>query len=171
LTENKKTCYSGNQITSPSASSSTTAATPRAVVRGPGNEDLSAFAWYRHEVNRDMAEELLADSPVGSFLVRPSSQVACLALSHRQPNGTVGHMLLRYWNVPTRRGYSKESEPETYASVDDLLHSLPLVFEEPSSSSSSSSSSVPTVAAVAAAANEQAAPAPQEADLDMTRFF
>ena len=95
-------------------------------VLAPGGEDLSVYAWYNHDVNRDMAEMLLKDRPIGTFLVRPSSQNACLALSHKQPDYSVGHMLLRYWDTPLRRGYSKESEPETYASVVDVLHSLPL---------------------------------------------
>jgi hypothetical protein len=39
-------------------------------------------------------------------------------------------MLLRYYNRPDRKGYSKEDEDATYATVVDLLHSLPLTFED-----------------------------------------
>jgi hypothetical protein len=98
--------------------------------RGPAGEDLSAYVWYRPDMNRQMAEEVLRDCPIGSFVVRPSSQVACLALSHKDEEYGVGHMLLRYWNLPNRKGYSRESELETYASVVDVLHSLPLRFDD-----------------------------------------
>merc|ERR1712000_538046 len=62
---------------------------------------------------------------------RATIQGNCLALSHRAAEfGGVGHMLLRYYNRVDRKGYSKEDEQETYATVVDLLHSLPLTFDD-----------------------------------------
>lgn len=116
--------------------------------RGPAGEDLSTFVWYRPDVNRQMAEEILRDCPIGSFVVRPSSQSSCLALSHKDEEYGVGHMLLRYWNVAGRKGYSREMETETFDSVVDVLHSLPLRFDDE-----------PTAPTVAAATAQPARPA------------
>jgi protein-tyrosine phosphatase len=119
--------------------------------RGPAGEDLSAFVWYRPDVNRQMAEEILRDCPIGSFVVRPSSQPSCLALSHKDEEYGVGHMLLRYWNVAGRKGYSREMETETFDSVVDVLHSLPLRFDdEPTTPSVAVAQPQPARAAVSA---------------------
>jgi hypothetical protein len=120
--------------------------------RGPAGEDLSTFVWYRPEVNRQMAEEILRDCPIGSFVVRPSSQPSCLALSHKDEEYGVGHMLLRYWNVAGRKGYSREMETETFDSVVDVLHSLPLRFDdEPTKPAPVAAASQPTRAGAASA--------------------
>lgn len=86
-----------NSVSTPKATAAAPSVSPT-VTLAPSGEDLGCFAWYRHEVNRETAVQILSDRPVGSFLVRPSSQPNCLALSHKTEHdfGGVGHMLLRY---------------------------------------------------------------------------
>uniref|UniRef100_A0A7S1YLF9 Phosphatidylinositol-3,4,5-trisphosphate 3-phosphatase n=1 Tax=Sexangularia sp. CB-2014 TaxID=1486929 RepID=A0A7S1YLF9_9EUKA len=96
-------------------------------VPAPFRSEVAGRAWFA-DVDRRAAEAQLASQPEGSFVVRPSSQPNCLALSHRDSAYGVGHMLLRYHEEEGRCGFAKEDTPETYATVEGLLRSLPLRF-------------------------------------------
>jgi protein-tyrosine phosphatase len=93
----------------------------------PFRPEVAGRAWFA-DIDRRAAEAQLASQPEGSFVVRPSSQPNCLALSHRDSAYGVGHMLLRCHEEEGRRGFAKEDTPETYATVEALLRSLPLRF-------------------------------------------
>jgi hypothetical protein len=75
-----------------------------------GSLDYAALQkqpWYLAG-SRQQAEEMLAAEEAGSFIIRPSSQSNCLALSHKVSNGTIGHALIH----DTPQGY-RERERET----------------------------------------------------------
>lgn len=98
-------------------------------------------------------------------------QPACLALSHKDEAYGVGHMLLRYWNTPTRKGYSRENEPATYSSVDAVLHSLPLRFENEENGGVASSASNASASAAGASADDDAVvPSPSVAAMSALGF-
>merc|ERR1712146_194458 len=44
--------------------------------------------------------------------------------------GQIGHGIIYCWNQPDRRGFSIENAPETYATLEQLLLSLPLRHED-----------------------------------------
>jgi hypothetical protein len=66
---------------------------------------LQKQPWYLSG-SRAEAEEILAQEEAGSFIIRPSSQPNCLALSHKVSNGSIGHALIH----DTPQGYRESSQ-------------------------------------------------------------
>jgi len=93
----------------------------RVSFRGPA--DLDNEPWWFGDVTRNGAELLLADRPPGTFVVRPSSQPNCLALTFKKPDQTVGHGLLEFDQAAN--GWRIESEPAVHSTLDSLLRSYP----------------------------------------------
>lgn len=64
-------------------------------------------------------------------MVRPASVPGCLSLTHVDlATGVVGHGLIRRYTGPAKFGWGMESEPELFASVQELLQSLPLRHDD-----------------------------------------
>lgn len=94
--------------------------------RSKTDRELASCSYWRRTANRISAEGELAGKPLGAFVVRPSSQDRCLALSHVIGSaGSIGHGIIHFHGD----GYSLEANPDRYPSVDALLHSLPLRFD------------------------------------------
>mmetsp|Transcript_7001 Transcript_7001/g.12252 ORF Transcript_7001/g.12252 Transcript_7001/m.12252 type:complete len:832 (-) Transcript_7001:26-2521(-) len=92
------------------------------------------FGYYEPDIvfknfTRDEAENTLASSPGGAYLVRPSSQPNCLSVSYKAlDSGRVGHLLL---SKPSAQvpGWTTDGRPKPYATIKDLLKSLPYGLE------------------------------------------
>ena len=54
-------------------------------------KQVNGRTWWRGDMNRQSAIDHLTDLPVGSFVVRPSSQPGAVALSFKQEDGHIGH--------------------------------------------------------------------------------
>jgi hypothetical protein len=83
------------------------------------------------EVTRKQAEDALLRSPPGSYMVRPSSQPLCLALTYVTElaggrGGQIGHLLLR--NQPGI-GWTTEGRPTPFRTLRELLESLPYALK------------------------------------------
>jgi hypothetical protein len=113
--------------------------------KDPGHDDYQQRPWFA-SINRLAAEVMLADKPRGSFVVRPASVQGCLSLTHVDlSTGLVGHGLIRLHNGPTLFGWGMEDEPTTFPTVQLLLESLPLKFDNASpTGGAASSNNVPT---------------------------
>jgi len=70
------------------------------------SEDLDQL-WFHKEATRDVSMTLLNNKPIGTFLIRPSSQAGSYAMSWVKNNGEVGHNLI-YGLCP---GYSLKQNP------------------------------------------------------------
>jgi len=94
--------------------------------RIPQRSDYEGRPWWR-EMRRPEAEQwLLAGKPVGTFIIRPSSQEGCLSISHVEKDGTIGHgMIHMHKGANGRFGWSIENSRRTYPTLDDLLAVLP----------------------------------------------
>jgi sterile alpha motif and leucine zipper-containing kinase AZK len=94
--------------------------------RIPQRSDYEGRPWWR-EMRRPEAEQwLMAGKPVGTFIIRPSSQEGCLSISHVEKDGTIGHgMIHMHKGANGRFGWSIENSRRTYATLDDLLAVLP----------------------------------------------
>ena len=79
---------------------------------------------YFPTMTRATAEKCLETCPPGAFVIRPSSQPECLALSHRRDEG-VGHALI--FSTPV--GFMLERTQTYFATVMGLLQSQPLRFD------------------------------------------
>lgn len=62
----------------------------------------------------------------GCFIIRRSSNPGCLALSHKQSDGTFGHALIQY----NGSGYSLEQTTQSYDTIEGLIKSLDLRLED-----------------------------------------
>lgn len=83
------------------------------------------------DVTRKQAEDALLRSPPGSYMVRPSSQPLCLALTYVTElpggkGGQIGHLLLR--NQPGI-GWTTEGRPTPFRTLRELLESLPYALK------------------------------------------
>jgi hypothetical protein len=87
----------------------------------PPDDDSGRSLFYFRDFGRQDAEALLAGRPVGTFLLRPSSQTAFVltfvsaegfghALVHQQPNG-----------------FSLEGLSDVHPTVDAMLHKFKLL--------------------------------------------
>ncbi len=93
--------------------------------------EMTQKPWFDNSLTRELAIQVLTGQPIGTYVVRPSTRPSCLALSHIESDGvTVGHGILHHWDGPERIGWSIENQPETYATLDDLLRSLPLRHDD-----------------------------------------
>lgn len=76
-------------------------------------------------LDRVMAEYLLLDMPVGTYVIRDSSQNGQLSITHIEKNGTVGHGLIRVWNGENNRiGFSIEDSRKTFETLEELIEEL-----------------------------------------------
>merc|ERR1711916_365825 len=57
------------------------------------HEHLAGEPFFLAALTRAAAEDALAVCPTGAFVLRPSSQASCVALSHKTPAG-IGHALI-----------------------------------------------------------------------------
>jgi hypothetical protein len=72
------------------------------------------------------AEKCLESAPAGAFVVRPSSQADCLALSHRNYDGAgIGHALI----YSGSHGFMLERTNRYLPTVLAVLQTLPLYFD------------------------------------------
>ncbi|EGG14858.1 hypothetical protein DFA_10731 [Cavenderia fasciculata] len=85
------------------------------------SEDLDQ-AWFHKEATRDVSLALLNSKPIGSFIIRPSSQAGSYAMSWVKSNGDIGHNLI-YGLCP---GYSLKQNP---VSPTDRFWSLQALVE------------------------------------------
>jgi hypothetical protein len=72
--------------------------------------------WYHKKVNRDTAEKILSGQKEGTFLIRPSSQRGCYAISFVSPQHEVEHNII-YNLFP---GYSLGLEGPSSSSYETL---------------------------------------------------
>jgi hypothetical protein len=101
--------------------------------KGQPKERMSSDAlnaeWYFPKMTRNDAEKCLESNTTlpGAFVVRPSSQRDCLALSHRNHDGSVGHALI----YSTNSGFVLERTQLHLPTVLAVLQTLPLRFDAP----------------------------------------
>jgi hypothetical protein len=98
---------------------------------GGGQKPIPSQAEYIHQsywhgdFNRSVAEQHLGALHTGAFVLRPSSQMGCLSLSHRKVDGSIGHALVHMHTGMTERiGWSIEDEDDDYPTLHALLLSL-----------------------------------------------
>eukprot|EP01122_Echinamoeba_exundans_P008344 TRINITY_DN2751_c0_g2_i3.p1 TRINITY_DN2751_c0_g2~~TRINITY_DN2751_c0_g2_i3.p1 ORF type:complete len:456 (+),score=43.92 TRINITY_DN2751_c0_g2_i3:1-1368(+) len=132
---------------------------PASVVSGSNGSgrtvgSVPPSAWFNLSIDRERAVALLADKPLGTFIVRASSRPECYALSFVQanpqntPSSVVNHLLIRKLpGPPVRFAMDAGSEEKTvstpkFSTLTQLLSSLdyldqrlvtpiPDFFEEP----------------------------------------
>jgi len=80
-------------------------------------ENLESKPWYRPELTREQAEQLLAAGTNGDFFIRGSSQPSCVALSYRDGSGKIDHALI----LKSANGYKLTDEETTYPTLQVLL--------------------------------------------------
>ncbi|XP_076318382.1 EGFR adapter protein-like [Tachypleus tridentatus] len=77
-------------------------------------KSLREAAWFQAGIPREIVQELLANEPVGSFMVRNStSKPGCFALSLRvpltfQPSGIAHYLILKTFRGYKIKGFTKE---------------------------------------------------------------
>lgn len=90
-------------------------------------KEVQGRTWYRADHTRASAEAHLSALPAGAFVVRPSSQPNCVALSFVQEDGTVGHnqivMVHDASRVPAT-AFRLANATELHSSVKALLKSM-----------------------------------------------
>jgi hypothetical protein len=80
---------------------------------------LEKMPWFM-KGSRSDAEKSLASQDPGSFVIRPSSQANCLALSHKVSNGSVGHALIH----STSAGFRLEQTQNAFPTLELLVLSI-----------------------------------------------
>ena len=80
-------------------------------------------SWYQPHLPRDLAVTLLADSPVGSFVVRNcrSQSSGCLALSLRVPRSYNTAGVLHYLILVTQAGFRIKGFSKVFSSLSGLV--------------------------------------------------
>jgi len=81
-------------------------------------ENLQSKPWFRPELSRDQAEQLLLNAPNGDFVIRSSSQPNCVALSYKDTKSHIDHALIV--KNPSG-GYKLTDEETTYPTLQVLL--------------------------------------------------
>lgn len=80
-----KAVFKGTEVTADSAAPEAAAAVPEpaaGMAPEPGNDrPLEHQPWFRTGVSREQVEELLADTPRGTFLVRASTKAGYYAMT------------------------------------------------------------------------------------------
>ncbi|KAL6069950.1 Phosphatidylinositol 3-kinase regulatory subunit gamma [Balamuthia mandrillaris] len=82
----------------------------------PFNSDLPRESWFHGDVSSSESEELLADHPHGTFLIRFSSRSGCFAASYKDGEA-IKHALIQA--VPG--GFMFAGERETYPTLKDMI--------------------------------------------------
>ena len=110
---------------SPSCSSSQCSSSKKAGVVNLAFVDqvTEGATWYRPHLARDLAVRLLADSPVGSFLVRNSvtGGPGHLALSVRVPRSYNSAGILHYLIMVTEAGFRIKGFSKVFSSLSGLV--------------------------------------------------
>eukprot|EP00179_Madagascaria_erythrocladioides_P025312 CAMPEP_0198337464 /NCGR_PEP_ID=MMETSP1450-20131203/28647_1 /TAXON_ID=753684 ORGANISM="Madagascaria erythrocladiodes, Strain CCMP3234" /NCGR_SAMPLE_ID=MMETSP1450 /ASSEMBLY_ACC=CAM_ASM_001115 /LENGTH=231 /DNA_ID=CAMNT_0044042271 /DNA_START=25 /DNA_END=717 /DNA_ORIENTATION=- len=96
----------------------------QAQVRAMESQLISKPFWHPDASRKD-AEEFLKNAKPGAFVIRRSSNVGYLALSHRLEDGAFGHALIM-WDGS---GYTLENANKSYNVIEDLIKSLNLRLE------------------------------------------
>ena len=80
-------------------------------------------SWYQPGLPRDLAVKLLADSPVGSFVVRNSRTQGsgCLAMSVRVPRSYNSAGILHYLILVTEAGFRIKGFTKVFSSLSGLV--------------------------------------------------
>ncbi len=91
------------------------------------SSDALDAAWFYPKMTRVDAEKCLEAAEPGAFVVRPSSQADCLALTHRNYDGHIGHALI----YATSSGFMLERTQRVLPTVLAVLQTLPLNFDAP----------------------------------------
>jgi hypothetical protein len=90
------------------------------------SSDALNATWYYPKMTRLDAEKCLESAAPGAFVVRPSSQADCLALSHRNHDGAgIGHALI----YSGSHGFMLERTNRYLPTVLAVLQTLPLNFD------------------------------------------
>jgi hypothetical protein len=81
--------------------------------------------WFVEHCSRDAAVAFLATKDKRRFVVRGSSVPGTLALTHKLPNGEIGHCLIQR----RTKGWEISQSPDQFhATLQDLLDSMSLRF-------------------------------------------
>ena len=81
-------------------------------------------SWYQPHLSRELAVKILAECPVGSFIVRNSqSQMSsgCLALTVRVPRSFNGTGILHYLILVTEAGFRIKGFSKVFSSLSGLV--------------------------------------------------
>jgi len=89
-------------------------------------QQLVGKDFWHPDASRVGAEQLMQNGKYGCFIIRRSSNPGCLALSHKQSDGTFGHALIQY----NGSGYSLEQTTQVYDTIEGLIKSLDLRLED-----------------------------------------
>lgn len=85
-------------------------------------EDLRNVAWFQAGIPREIALEVLAEKPEGSFIVRESTtKPGCYALSLRVPPGKNPSGIAHYLILQTNKGYKIKGFTKEFSSLSALI--------------------------------------------------
>ena len=85
---------------------------------------VEASSWYQPRLSRQLAVKILADCPVGSFVVRQSqthSGAGCLALTVRVPRSLGTALVLHYLVLVTAEGFRIKGFTKVFPSLGGLV--------------------------------------------------
>jgi hypothetical protein len=86
---------------------------------------LQEQTWYVEHCSRDEAISFLAKKDKRRFIVRASSVPGTLALTHKLPNGEIGHCLIQR----RTKGWEISQSPDQFhGTLQELLDSMSLRF-------------------------------------------
>ncbi len=107
-----------------STRSVSTGAFDSTLVLARGRAECQQLDCYWAGATRTDANDVLGGRKVGAFVLRPSSQSNCVALSHVQVNGSVGHAVIKLRASPIDASaveYQLEDEAKLYPTIVALL--------------------------------------------------
>jgi hypothetical protein len=107
-----------------STRSVSTGALDSTLVLARGRAECQQLDCYWAGATRTDANDVLGGRKVGAFVLRPSSQSNCVALSHVQVNGSVGHAVIKLRASPIDASaieYQLEDEAKLYPTIVALL--------------------------------------------------
>ncbi|GFU85250.1 SH2 domain-containing protein [Trichonephila clavipes] len=85
-------------------------------------EDLRNVAWFQAGIPREIALEVLAEKPEGSFIVRKSTtKPGCFALSLRVPQEKNPTGIAHYLILQTNKGYKIKGFTKEFSSLNALI--------------------------------------------------
>ncbi|KAF8773562.1 Tensin-3 like protein [Argiope bruennichi] len=85
-------------------------------------EDLRNVAWFQAGIPREIALEVLAEKPEGSFIVRKSTtKLGCYALSLRVPQEKNPTGIAHYLILQTNKGYKIKGFTKEFSSLNALI--------------------------------------------------
>lgn len=109
-------------LVSPRAMSSPTISTIDMAVVARGRAECQQLDFFSVRATRNDANAVLDGRVVGAFVLRPSSQATCVALSHVQVDGSVGHAVIKMrLGIDGNMEYQLEDENALYQTIELLL--------------------------------------------------